>query len=175
MTYGTKPWGSAPRESSKPDPRIARAYRAAGWDIGPSGKAIAPINRLAPNTPGFSKLQPRGFSRLPEPTRPGHSTKAPSAVPYRVASISEIPTRLRTLYSPASGGSASTGYVRGPHGDVLASYRDQKAADPLVAPITRRRTLTKTQWATLLSVAEPGPEREHFLRDAALKRIQIEE
>jgi hypothetical protein len=93
-------------------------------------------------------------------------------VPYRVGTISEIPDRLRPLYTPASGGSASTGYVRGPHGDVLASYRDAKAADPLGAPITKHRTLTKDQWATLLGVSEPQ-EREHFLRDAALKRLTI--
>jgi hypothetical protein len=86
--------------------------------------------------------------------------------------VSEIPHRLRALYLPASSGN---GYVRSTAGTVLASYRDQKARDPLAAPITRRATLTKTEWASLLAVAEPGPEREHLLRDAALKRLTIKD
>jgi hypothetical protein len=171
----TEPWGSAPRPPRRIDKQVADAYRAAGWDLTPGGKPIAPV--------GFGQIrpaaQPPGLSRMPAPNREwGNSRRRddrpPSPVPYRVASLAEVPDRLRALYAPARGGSASTGYTRGPHGDVLASYRDAKLADPLAEPITKRRTLTKDQWATLLAVAEPGPEREHLLRDAALNRIKIE-
>jgi hypothetical protein len=65
------------------------------------------------------------------------------------------------------------GFVRNAAGTVLASYRDQKARDPLAAPITKRARLTRSEWAALMAVAEPGPEREHLLRDAALKRLTI--
>jgi hypothetical protein len=144
------------------------AYERAGWHLTESGKAYAPagLDRLSPTA------RPPGFSQLPLPRRRWREDRPAPTVPYRLANISEIPGKLRTLYSPASGGSASTGYVRGPHGDVLASFRDAKAADPLAAPITKRRSLTKTQWAALLAVAEPL-EREHFLRDLACKRLTI--
>ena len=157
----------------KVNEQFVRAYKAAGWDISASGKAIAPLSRQSPSAPGFSRLpEPTGFSRLPEPrsTVDAKRTKPAPTVPYRVGSISEIPEKLIPLYT-----SDGAGFVRGPHGAVLASYRDAKAKDPLAAPITRRATLTKNQWATLLAVAEPGPEREHFLRDAALKRLTIED
>ena len=147
--------------------KLAAAWRAAGFPVSESGKVFTPPRELRPTPP------PPGFSKLPEPKRSVADArrKPPPTVPHQVASVSEIPDRLRPLYVPAHFGN---GYVRNAAGTVLASYRDQKARDPLAAPITRRATLTRKQWATLLSVAEPGPEREHFLRDAALKRITIE-
>jgi hypothetical protein len=148
--------------------QFAKAWRVAGFDVRESGKVISAPRPLRPATP------PPGFSKLPEPTRyvADARRKPPSTVPHQVTSVSEIPDRLRPLYVPASSGN---GYVRSTAGTVLASYRDQKARDPLAAPITRRATLTKTEWASLLAVAEPGPEREHLLRDAALKRLTIKD
>ena len=153
--------------------RAARTRLAAGASAPPARPS--PLSRQSPSAPGFSKLpEPTGFSRLPEPrsTVEAKRTKPAPTVPYQVASVSEVPDRLRLLYMPASSGD---GYVRNAAGTVLGSYRDQKARDPLAAPITRRATLTKDQWATLLAVAEPGPEREHFMRDAALKRLTIKD
>ena len=147
--------------------KLAAAWRAAGFPVSESGKVFTPPKPLRPET------RPPGFSKLPEPrsTVEAKRSKPAPTVPHQVASVSEIPDRLRPLYVLASSGN---GYTRNAAGTVLGSYRDAKARDPLAAPMTRRATLTKTEWATLLSVAEPGPEREHFLRDAALKRLTIE-
>jgi hypothetical protein len=148
----------------KIDPKTARAYEAAGWEVNSSGRAVAPIRQLSP-----SYVPPRGFSRLPEPRSRWRDDRPQPEVPLRISSITEVSERLRPLYADDRGG-----YVRGPHGDVLSSYRLAKAKDPLAAPITVRRTMTQAQWLTLLSVAE-RQEREHFTRDLACGRIQIKE
>ena len=148
------------------DHKLAAAWRSAGFHVAESGKVFTPPKPLRPET------RPPGFSKLPEPTRSVADArrKPPSELPRRVANFSDIPAPFSPLYVPDG-----TGFARSPAGDVLASYRDQKAANPLVAPLTRRRTLTKAAWSTLLSLATPGPEREHFMRDAALKRLTIKD
>jgi hypothetical protein len=98
-----------------------------------------------------------------------HKT-APNQLPATVATFDEIPRRLRPLYDSGP----DEGYILTPAGKALASYRNALAREPHQEPVAPLRTLTKTEFMILVGVAEPGPEREHFLKSAALRRIKVE-
>ena len=148
--------------------QYSRAYKAAGFAVQASRPGHRPPRPLRPET------RPPGFSKLPEPAvhRDAKRSKPAPTVPHQRRQRRGDPRaappalRVRRLWH---------GYVRTAAGTVLASYRDSESPRPARSADDAARTLTKTQWATLLAVAEPGPEREHFLRDAALKRITIED
>lgn len=141
------------------------AYRAAGWGISESGRAIAPIRKLSP-----SHQAPPGFSKLPQPKRRWRDDRPPPEVPRTVKTISEVPQGLRQAYDALPG----VGYVRNAVGDALADYRDQKRRNPLAEPLIKRRTMTKEQYTTLQGLAAPGAERENLMRAAATRRITVQ-
>ena len=95
---------------------------------------------------------------------------SPATLSTHVANYADIPKRLQPLYTM----SADDGYELTGAGRALASYRAALAKEHIGEPITPLRTLSKQEWMTLVAVAQPGEERQHFLRAAALKRIRVE-
>lgn len=95
---------------------------------------------------------------------------SPPAIPSRVESYDAIPKRLRPVYSVSAG----DGYELSVPGRLLAGYRTAITRNPDREPIAPLRTLTKAEWMTLVGVAEPGPERQHFLRAVAQRRLKVE-
>jgi hypothetical protein len=159
MTYGRPP--------RRADERVRRAYEAAGWTIGPTGKPVAPI--------GFGQLRPSvhppGLSTLPEPRRRRwREDKPPSDVPPKAKTMSEIPKGLDRAYDYTA-----AGFIRNAVGDALADYRDKKTREPNAEPLTRRRAMTREQYALLQALATPGAEARHFTRAAATGRITIQD
>jgi hypothetical protein len=163
MTYGIRPWGSAPRKPRTPDTRVADAYRRAGWLISDTGKAIPPIPPSGPRPPGLYKP--------PEPRRDYTPHHAAQPLPRVANSYVEIPERVRALYevNPETGR-----YVRTPAGDALADYRAARAAEPHLTPTIKRRSMTRVQWGRLVAVAEAVPERRDFVAAKAAGRIKVE-
>jgi hypothetical protein len=99
------------------------------------------------------------------------SKTAPNQLPTHVPSFDAIPLRLRPLYDLGP----NEGYVLTPAGKALASYRNAIAREPNKEPLAPLRTLTKTEFMTLVGVAQAGSEREFFIKSAAQKRITIKD
>jgi hypothetical protein len=57
-------------------------------------------------------------------------------------------------------------------GAAIGAYRAALEKEPHREPLAPRRKLTRTEWSTLLSVAEPE-ERGYFMRAFASKRIPL--
>jgi hypothetical protein len=72
---------------------------------------------------------------------------------------SEVPTRLRPAYDL----SVLSGFELNQVGAALNAYRSALEKDPYTEPLAPRRKLTRAEWATLLSIAEPN-ERGYFMR-----------
>jgi hypothetical protein len=118
--------------------------------------------------------RPPGLSQLPTPTR---NTTMATPIPPRVDDYGAIPARLRPIYQRMPDGER---FEVDAAGSLLSKYRAHRAAEPHepAPPVWRagrKPELTKQQWSTLIAVAEPGAEREHFMRAAALKHITIKD
>lgn len=93
-----------------------------------------------------------------------------SAIPEQVEHYHQVPARLRPAYELGALGS----YVPNQVGMTIGAYRAAIAKDPHREPLAPRRKLTRQEWSTLLSIAEPD-ERGHFLRALASKRITLKD
>jgi hypothetical protein len=137
------------------------AYRRAGFVLTKRGKVLPALPTSTPRTPRFSKLL--------EPMRTASMTSLPTIRP-QVENYSEIPTRLRPAYDLSVLG----GYELNQLGAALSAYRCALAKDPYTEPLAPRRKLTRAEWATLLSIAEPN-ERAYFMRSLVSKRITLKD
>jgi hypothetical protein len=79
-----------------------------------------------------------------------------------------VPERHRALYEVSA-----DGFQLNQVGHALAAYRRALAQAPDREPVAPMRTMSKADWQTLVGVAEPGPERMHFLQAAAKRRITV--
>jgi hypothetical protein len=93
-----------------------------------------------------------------------------SPIPEQVEHYHEIPTRLR----PAYGLSSLGWYQPNAVGATIGAYRAAIEKDPHREPLAPRRKLSRKEWSTLLSVAEPD-ERAHFMRALISKRITLKD
>jgi hypothetical protein len=92
------------------------------------------------------------------------------SLPQYVETLGNVPKKLLPLYE-----SAGDGFALNPAGKALARYRKARAGDPAREPMQYKDPLTRLQWQMLVGLAEPGPERAHFLKCAATRRIRIAE
>jgi hypothetical protein len=95
---------------------------------------------------------------------------SPSTIRPQVENFSEIPTRLRPAYDL----SVLSGFELNEVGAALNAYRYALEKDPYTEPLAPRRKLTRAEWATLLSIAEPN-ERGYFMRSLVSKRITLKD
>jgi hypothetical protein len=97
----------------------------------------------------------------------------PELLPRHIESITGVSQRHRPLYDIDPN---RDGYTLTPSGGLLQRYREAVAGtSTFSAALTAKRPsrLSKIEWSTLLSVAQPE-ERPTFLREAAAGRIKIE-